>query len=123
MSAALIASMHADILRVFSAPADEEWCVTWELCAEPTRWVQVTRAELNIPYLERQEPSALVSQARTFGVSLELLTWEPEEFATFSYLEQPNPDALAKLVLSLFLRSPGTTERELKLAATFAQLA
>jgi hypothetical protein len=111
MSADQIAEIRPGLVEIFSAPEEEDWCVTFELPEDSDVWVQVTREHINFPYTSSDDPAHLLIWAtRSLNLDVQLSSWEPGKFATFTHGNATDARALAKLVDFIFTQVLGCAD-------------
>ena len=100
-----IAAIHPEIREVFEAAAlGEEWCATFEISSDPDRWVQVTSDSLNMAYPHEEEPNLFLERVGvTESISLALVDWKPQVYATFNYSRDLSTRQLARVVDQVFI--------------------
>ncbi len=99
---AVIQSAIGEVLT--SDPTLGDPCVTLDAASNPAAWVQVTREMINAAYPHTEEPLA---KLESLGLSpLELVTWEPKQYATFHHVGV-SLEALAAFVGWIPGPSPG----------------
>lgn len=76
----------------------DEWCVTLELKQDTDKWVQFTSEYVNMHYPLADEPERVIEPGRWKLAALELETWEPELFVTFSHRADETVPDVAEFV-------------------------
>lgn len=100
------------VIRRVAEVQNDDWCITIELKTNPNRWVQFTRATVNLAYPFSEEPAVKLGQLGLhIPPALELLDWKPQTYATFKNLEEDAPE-LGRFVAGYLQRAFGTEDHE-----------
>jgi len=89
MSADQIAEIAPLVREVLSASAQQapgpEWCATFEVVGNSSAWAQVTASSVNFAYPHEDAPRVRLESVLSRLPDIELLSWEPGQYATFSF--------------------------------------
>ena len=108
MSADQIAEMSPLIREIMTAPADRDYCVTFELVGNSDAWAQVTREEINLAYPYADDPECKLAGLLDKEPCTGIQAFEPGKYLTLSY-KTSDPRSVARLVAAsfIFLHDPG----------------
>ena len=72
-------------------------CATFEVEGNVAAWAQVTKSEFNVTYPLSKPPAEELLEVNRALPSAELLSWQPDKFATWSFVSS-EPRVVAKVV-------------------------
>jgi len=94
-----IAELRPPIVEILSAA--EDWCVTFAVAGDVSRWVQVTRDSVNCHYPYSESPLSL-GHLPEAPDGLVVRDWAPQQYLTFEIQQRQSARALAQFVDLLF---------------------
>ena len=93
------------IERAVSQTADGfgDWCINLQSTANADRWAQITWDNINLAYPLTDDPTSAIASLPDVPL-LDVASWEPNSFATFSHGADGSMPALADFIAAYFVK-------------------
>ncbi|TWU50759.1 hypothetical protein Poly51_40520 [Rubripirellula tenax] len=101
------------IERAISQTADGfgDWCVNLQSTAGADRWAQITWEHINLAYPSADDPASALASLPDVPL-LDIASWEPNTFVTFSHGADGSLPALADFMAAYFVHVLRLTDAE-----------
>ena len=80
-----------------------DWCINLQSTANADRWAQITWDNINLAYPLADDPTSAIASLPDVPL-LDVASWEPNSFATFSHGADGSMPALADFIAAYFVK-------------------